>query len=151
VPYTFAVRAHSQAGPAAVFALLVHAGTWPSWSPIDAAAVEDGSDPAGQQQVGDTRIFRTGRSVGRERITSLIPGQRFTYETIGGQFFRSYLGVVELAETQQGGTDITWSATFEPKLPRSGPFWRWYLTRFMQRMADGLAGYASQSPVPRNG
>jgi Polyketide cyclase / dehydrase and lipid transport len=104
-----------------------------------------GHDPAGQQQAGDTRIFRTGRSVSRERITGLIPGRRFSYEVVGGQFFRSYYGVVELAEAPQGGTDITWSATFEPKLPLSGPFWSWYLTRFQQRMADGLAQYASQA------
>jgi hypothetical protein len=147
VPYTYAVSSHSQASPSAVFTLLVDARTWPSWSPIDAAEAEGGSDPAGQQQVGDTRVFRTGRTVSRERITDLIPGRRFSYENVSGPF-RSYQGVVELAEAPQGGTDITWSATFEPKLPFSGPFWRWFLTRFMQRMADGLAQYASRSPAP---
>jgi hypothetical protein len=29
-----------------------------------------------------------------------------------------------------------------PKLPGTGWFWAWYLGRFVQRMADGLAGYA---------
>jgi hypothetical protein len=126
--------------------LLVNASTWPSWSPIDSAEVEGSSDPAGHQQAGDTRIFRTGRSVSRERITGLIPGRRFAYENVGGPF-RAYHGVVELAEAPRGGTDITWSATFEPKLPLSGPFWRWYLTRYMQRMTAGLARYARQSPA----
>ncbi|GGS66811.1 SRPBCC family protein [Nonomuraea spiralis] len=140
MPNSFAVTARSQADPDAVFAALTHAATWPSWSPIDSADVEDG-DPGRQQRVGDTRIFRTGRNVSRERIVELVPGRRFVYDNLGGPF-RSYRGTVELAPAAGGGTDITWSATFEPKLPLSGGFWRWYLTRFMRGMADGLAVYA---------
>jgi hypothetical protein len=55
----------------------------------------------------------------------------------------SYRSTVELVEAPHGGTRITWSASFEPKLPLSGRFWQWYLARFMQRMADGLAAHAS--------
>jgi hypothetical protein len=141
VPYTFSVTSHSPASPDAVFAVLVHAATWPSWSPIDAAEIEGGGDPGDRQQVGDTRVFRTGRVISRERIVELVTDRRFGYENVNGSF-RSYRGTVELAEAPQGGTDITWSATFEPKLRLSGPFWRWFLTRFMRRMADGLAAYA---------
>ncbi|MCO5969032.1 SRPBCC family protein [Actinoallomurus soli] len=141
MPYSYRVTSHSPANPDVVFTALVRAATWPSWSPIDAAEIEGGGDPAGRQQVGDTRIFRTGRAVSRERIVELVTDRRFGYENVSGPF-RSYRGTVELAAAPQGGTDITWSATFEPKLRPSGPFWRWYLTRFMQRMADGLASYA---------
>ncbi|GAB3968320.1 SRPBCC family protein [Actinoallomurus acanthiterrae] len=148
MPYTFSVTSRSPASPDAVFTVLVHAATWPSWSPIDAAEIEGGGDPEGRQQVGDTRIFRTGRAISRERIVELVTDRRFGYENVSGPF-RSYRGTVELAEAPQGGTDIIWSATFEPKLPLSGPFWRWYLTRFMQRMADGLAAYAD-APTDRN-
>ncbi|HEX7660472.1 MAG TPA: SRPBCC family protein [Pseudonocardiaceae bacterium] len=144
MPYSYVVRSHSQAGPDAVFALLVRAATWPSWSPIDAAEVEGGADPAGEQQVGDIRVFRTGRAISRERITGLIADRRFAYENLGGPF-KSYDAIIELAEAPRGGTDITWTATFEPKLPLSGAFWRWYLTRFMQRMANGLARYAAKN------
>jgi hypothetical protein len=144
VPYTYRVTSHSPATPDAVFAALVRAATWPSWSPIDAAELEGGGDPDGRQQVGDTRIFRTGRAVSRERIVELVPDRRFGYENVSGQF-RSYRGTVELAAAPQGGTDITWSAIFEPKVRLSGPFWRWFLTRFMQRMADGLASYAGDA------
>ncbi|MCO5996357.1 SRPBCC family protein [Actinoallomurus rhizosphaericola] len=141
MPYSYSVTSHSPANPDIVFAALVRAATWPSWSPIDAAEIEGGGDPAGRQRVGDTRIFRTGRAVSRERIVELVADRRFGYENVSGPF-RSYRGTVELAAAPQGGTDITWSATFEPKLRLSGPFWRWYLTRFMQRMVDGLASYA---------
>lgn len=124
-----------------MFDALVRAGTWPSWSPIDAAEAEGGGGPGERQDVGDVRIFRTGRAVARERVVGLVPDRRFHYDNTGGPF-RSYQGTVEPAEAPRGGTDITWRAVFEPKLRLSGPFWRWYLTRFMQRTADGLAGYA---------
>ncbi|MGW7514371.1 SRPBCC family protein [Streptomyces sp. NPDC054796] len=143
MPYTYTVTAHSPASPGALFTLLVRAATWPSWSPIDAAEIEGGGDPDERQQVGDTRIFRTGRAVARERVVELAADRRFVYENTGGPF-RSYLGTVELTEAPQGGTDITWTGSFEPKLRFSGPFWRWYLTHFMQRMADGLASYAEE-------
>ncbi len=135
MPYSYGVTARSHAAPDAVFAALVHATTWPRWSPIDSAEVE-----------GDTRIFRTGRSVSRERIVELVEDRRFVYDNVGGPF-RSYRGTVDLAPAPGGGTHITWSATFEPKTPLSGGLWRWYLTRFMQRMADGLAAYASGADV----
>nr|WP_245653155.1 SRPBCC family protein [Herbidospora sakaeratensis] len=93
-----------------------------------------------RQDAGDTRILRTGRSVSRERIVELIDDRRFVYDNLGGPF-RSYRGTVDLAPASGGGTHITWSAVFVPKIPFLGGFWTWYLTRFMQRMADGLAAY----------
>ncbi|MFI5776711.1 SRPBCC family protein [Nocardia sp. NPDC051570] len=141
--YSYVVTARSQAEPAAVFSALVRAGTWPSWSPIDSVELDGGDDPDAAQQVGAVRVFRTGRVVSRESIVELIEDRRFGYEN-RTRPFRSYRGTVELAETPEGGTDITWSATFEPKLALSGPLWQWYLTRFMQRMTEGLAAYADQ-------
>ncbi|GAA4199688.1 SRPBCC family protein [Streptosporangium oxazolinicum] len=141
MPYSYGVTARSRATPDAVFAALTHAATWPRWTPIDSADVESG-DPEDRQEVGDTRIFRTGRSVSRERIVELIDNRRFVYDTVNGAF-RSYRGTIDLAPVPGGGTHIAWSATFDPRMPLSGGFWRWYLTRFMQRMADGLAAYAN--------
>ncbi|GAA1441180.1 SRPBCC family protein [Nocardiopsis tropica] len=94
------------------------------------------------QRVGDTRAFRTGSIVVRERIVELETDRRFVYEALDGPF-RSYRGTVELRPEGTGGTAVTWSAVFEPRLRFSGPFWRWYMTRFMQGMADGLAAYAA--------
>jgi hypothetical protein len=140
-----AVRSSSKAGPGAVYALLVRAVSWPAWTPIDSVEIEGGGDPSGLHRTGDVRIVRIGRVVSRERITALVPDVRFGYEIEGGPF-RSYRGVVELAAAPQGGTDIAWSAAFEPKVPLSGPLWRWYLTRFLRRMAGGLAAAADGEP-----
>ena len=150
MPHSYVVNSHSRANPGAVFSVLTRGITWPLWSPIDAVEIESDGDPQGPQQVGDTRVFRTGRAISREPIVELIADRRFAYENTGGPF-RYYRGVVELTEAPQGGTDIAWSADFEPKLPLSGPFWRWYLTRFMQRMADGLAEFAAGDPAPPRG
>lgn len=139
--HTSAVNSSSKAGPEAVYALLARSGTWPSWSPVDSVEIE-GGDPAVPQQVGDVRVVRIGRVVSRERITVMVPALRFGYEIEGGPF-RSYHGVVQLEAAPDGGTNITWSAEFEPKLPLSGRFMRRYLTRFLQQMADGLAAAAS--------
>nr|BFD80830.1 SRPBCC family protein [Streptomyces sp. Xyl84] len=141
MPYHYRVTARSQAKPGTVYTMLLIGVTWPAWSPIDSVEIEGGGDPAERQDVGDTRIFRTGRAVSRERITELVTDRRFVYENAGGPF-RSYRGTVELAEAPHGGTDITWAADFEPRLPGTGRLWQWYLTRYMRRMAEGLAAYA---------
>ncbi|KOG91797.1 ATPase, partial [Streptomyces varsoviensis] len=120
MPYSFTLSAHSRATPDAVFGALVRAATWPAWSSIDSAEVEGGADPEARQEVGETRVFRTGRAVSRERVVELVADKRFGYENVAGPF-RSYRGAVELAESPRGGTDIVWSVTFEPKLPLSGP------------------------------
>ncbi|MEU7872633.1 SRPBCC family protein [Dactylosporangium sp. NPDC049140] len=149
MPNSYRVSARSAAAPDAVYRLLLSAGTWPLWSPIDAAEVENGTDPGRLARVGDTRIFRTGRAVSRERVVELVTDRRFGYEIVGGRTFRSYRGLVELASDGRGGTTVTWSATFQPAVRFTGPFWEWFLTRFMRRMAAGLAAHAVASTAPR--
>ncbi|MEU7040368.1 SRPBCC family protein [Streptomyces varsoviensis] len=145
MPYSFVLSARSRATPDAVFDALVRAATWPSWSSIDSVEIEGGGDPGARQGVGETRVFRTGRAVSHERVVELVAGKRFGYENVSGPF-RSYRGTVELAEAPRGGTDIVWSVTFEPRLPLSGPLWRWYLARYMRPMAEGLSAYAAATP-----
>lgn len=142
VAYLYVVTAQSRARPAEVFEALVHAGTWPSWSPADSAEIEGGGDPAGLQRIGDTRILRTGRAVSRARVTALVADARLDYENVDA-WFHSHLCRVELAEIELGGTHITWAGAFDPRLPLSGPLWRWHLRRSMQRMVDGLAAYSN--------
>ncbi|MGW1197944.1 SRPBCC family protein [Streptomyces sp. NPDC002536] len=148
--HAYAVSSYASAAPGAVFSALVRAATWQLWSPIDAVEIEGGGSPEDRQQVGDTRIFRTGRHVSRERIVELVPDRRFGYENVSGTF-RSYRGTVELVPASRGGTEIAWSGVFEPKWRFSGRFWQWYLTRYMRRMADGLAAYASEKELSGEG
>ena len=142
MPVNIAVTSQSQAKPAAVFSVLLQVGTWPSWTKISSAELEGGGDPAGRQQVGDVRIFRTGGVASRERIVELVEDRKFVYDNAASPF-KSYRGTIELSETPDGGTGVAWSATMEPKMPFTGAFWRWYLTRFLQGIANGLAAYAA--------
>ncbi|AEW99610.1 SRPBCC family protein [Streptantibioticus cattleyicolor] len=139
------VTARSAADPHTVFAILLRGATWPSWSPIDAFSL-DGPGPAdGPQHVGDVREFRTGRNVSRERVDKLEPPSRFEYSIVGSGPLKDYRAVVELRPAASGqGTEIHWSATFRPQLAGTGWFWRSYLSRYMQRMVEGLAAYAAE-------
>jgi Polyketide cyclase / dehydrase and lipid transport len=131
----YEVSARSAAPAEIIYALLLTPGTWPAWSPVDAAEVEEG-DPDVPQEAGAVRVFRTGRTVSRERITALTPGRRMEY---GGGALRDYRAAVELTPLPDGGTRIDWSGTF-----RGNPLWKAFLTWHMGRMARGLAAYAER-------
>jgi hypothetical protein len=96
-------------------------------------------DPNG---VGSTRTFTKGRVRGIDRVVELIPDRRFSYVHLHGLPLRDYRGDVDL-EPVPDGTRIVWQASFRPKLPGTGWFWRIGIRRFLQQMADGLAA----SPV----
>ena len=145
VSNSYRVTAISDAPPEIVFDVLLHGATWPDWSPIDGFSLEGGGDPAGPQGIGDVRLFRTGRVISREPITALTHARRIAYVNTSPPW-RRYRGLIELAPVESGGTVVTWSAEFTPRFPGTGWFWRLFLRRFMQRMANGLAAYADGRP-----
>ncbi|MFD9962408.1 SRPBCC family protein [Amycolatopsis sp. NPDC058986] len=149
---SYDVIAESSAPPAAVWTLLLDPQSWPEWSRVDALepGQSHGLSPDGQDDVGATRAFRTGKAVTKERITALEPGRRFAYEGAENPQMRDYQAAVELCEMPGGGTRIRWHGTY---LARRGMRWffQWYLRRFMQSMATGLADYAATVPAARRG
>ncbi|MFD7898953.1 SRPBCC family protein [Streptomyces sp. NPDC059743] len=137
---------HSSASAALVYAALVDAESWPSWS---AYADVEWDVPAGVDRparVGDIRTIRTstGRACCRERVVEMVPDQRFSYEQAAG-LFTSHRGSVDLARAAHGGTDITWSVTYRHSLPLVDMLRR----RRLQVWAQDLASYAN-SIVSRN-
>ncbi|WP_410633122.1 SRPBCC family protein [Amycolatopsis sp. cmx-4-83] len=134
---SYDVTADSTAPPSAVWALLLDAPGWPSWSRIDALESEQ---PAG---VGAVRAFRTGKVVTKERITALEPGRRFAYEGAENPQLTDYRAAVELLGLPGGGTRIRWHGTYSARWGRRW-FLRRYLRRFMQDMATGLAAHAAR-------
>ncbi|WP_353940161.1 SRPBCC family protein [Streptomyces sp. HUAS MG91] len=137
---------YSSASAALVYAALLDAESWPSWS---AYADVEWDVPAGVDRparVGDRRTIRTrtGRVCCRERVVEMVPDQRFSYEQTAG-LFTSHRGTVGLARASHGGTDITWSATFRHTLPLSDTLRR----RRLQVWVHDLATYAN-SIVSRN-
>ena len=137
---TIDVTARSAADAQTIYRLLADGHTWPAWSPID--SFTPGPDGHTPEAVGDIRLFRTGRTLSRERIVELVPGRRLSYELLAGLPLRGYRADVDLTPTD-GGTVIHWQSRFTAKVPGTGPLYRWALGRFIQRCADGLATHAA--------
>jgi hypothetical protein len=136
------VTAHSPVAPDAVFALLADGTTWPRWSPIESFELERPGDPP-PEGPGAIRIFRRGRTVGRDQIVEVVPGRRFGYASLSGLPVRDYRGHVDL-EPDAHGTTIRWQASFLPKVPGTGWLLERGLRRFLDQCAQGLAEHSAQ-------
>lgn len=138
------VTAESAAPPAAVWALLLDAHSWPVWSRVDALerTRSTGLSADGRDGVGAVRAFRTGKVVTEERITALEPERRFAYEGAENPRLTDYRAAIELTELPGGGTRIRWHGTYSARFGM-----RWFLKRylqdFMRDMATGLAEHAA--------
>ncbi|WP_433654415.1 SRPBCC family protein [Nocardia sp. CA-128927] len=141
---SYDASATSTASAAVIWRLLIDARTWPDWSTVDALVTErsSGLDPDGRDPVGAVRAFRTGRIVTGERLTGLDEGKRMTYEDAFNWAIRNYDAVIDLVPAADGGTVIHWYGTYSA---RWGLGWlmQAVMRRVMQRMADGLASYAT--------
>lgn len=127
------VTARSAASPDEVYERLADASTWADWSPMSEVVVESG------EGVGEIRRLTRGRTVGRDETIELVPGTRFAYRSLGGLPVRDYVATVDLTPTDDGGTEITWRSTFEPKIPLTGAILRRGIAGFLQQCADGVA------------
>jgi hypothetical protein len=147
------VTARSTADPATVYELLADSSVWPTWSPIGSfELVRPGQGtPCG---LGAIRIFRTGRVTSREEIVELIPNRRLSYTLLSGLPLRGYRADIDLTPDDSGpdgGTIIRWHSRFTAAVRGTGWFYRWFLGRFIQRSADGLAAHAATAIAGRTG
>ncbi len=144
---SFSVQAESPANPEAVYSLLSEGATWPTWSPIGAFSLERPGVEGGESE-GAIRVFKTGTVRSREELVDLRPGEALSYTALSGLPMREHLARVEL-RAEERGTLITWHERFEPKHRGTGWALRWFLRRFVQRCADGLAAYAALGAIRR--
>ena len=140
------VTAKTSGTPAAVFALLADRTTWPAWSPIDSVELERAGSPEAEG-VGSIRVNHKGRTVGRDEIVELVPGERFVYRSLSGVPVRDYVGEVTLEQTNDGGTAIRWHTSFFAKTPGTGWMVERALKKFLKDCVDGLATAASTQPA----
>lgn len=117
---SFTATSTSAASPEAVFALLEAGDRWAQWAGpvVPRSRWEVPGEPVGG--VGAVRRLGVGPLSSRERIVEHVPGQRLGYVVEGPAPMRDYRAVVELAPRPDGGTDIRWSASFEPVVPGTG-------------------------------
>jgi hypothetical protein len=135
------VTAHSRATPDVVFSLLADGSSWPRWSPIESFELEREGDPSPEGQ-GAIRVFRRGRTTGRDQIVDVAPDRLFRYVSLSGVPVRDYQAEVEL-EIVAGGTEIRWHASFVSKMPGTGWLLERGLRRFLSQSAKGLADEAA--------
>jgi hypothetical protein len=133
--------AQSRAPAGAVFALLKDGATWPDWTMFDAFELErpGNEEPMG---LGAIRVFSTALTRSREETVELVPDRRLSYALLSGFPFTDYRADVDLSPRADGGTSIAWRASFDPKYPGTGWFWRLFMTAVLRKVASDLASAA---------
>ncbi len=85
--------------------------------------------------VGAVRRLGIGPLAGNERIVENVPGKRLSYVVDSWQPYKDYRADVDLTPTPDGGTQIVWQATFEPRVPGTGRL----VTAGLRRLITGFA------------
>ena len=119
--------------------------TYPRRSPIESFALERLGDPP-PEGIGAVRVFRQGRTTGRDQIIELVPNQRIAYTSESDLPIHDYVAEVDLEAAPSGGTTIHWHASFRPKMIGTGWLIKFGIRRFLKRTAHGLAAYAAAHP-----
>ncbi|MBV8981916.1 MAG: SRPBCC family protein [Acidimicrobiia bacterium] len=148
--YTFAAEATSAASPDTVFAILADATGWKHWAGWfvrESFWEREGMPPPGG--VGSIRKVGARPVYGREETVEYDPPTRFAYRILSGQPVKSYRADVVLTPTDTG-TRIRWSGRFEPSIPGTGTFMRWYFQRLVTGFARRLAAYAERPRTERS-
>lgn len=140
--------AASAAPPSAVFALLADIRTWREWGSWEASELESAA-PDGGGGVGAVRRL-TSRAFGRvivsrERVEEVVPDRRIVYALLSGLPLEGYRGVVELEPDGRGGTQITWSSSFDPKFYGTGWLYRAILGKFIADTAAAVGRAAERA------
>jgi uncharacterized membrane protein len=125
----------TSASPADVWALLEDAPEWARWGSWSEVEVEGG----GPQRPGAERILVRRPYRVRERITEMVPGERFAYELLDGMRVRGYRATVTLDEAPGGGTLVRWRSSYD----RAGPFTALLLRLAVRDSCKRLAKAAS--------
>jgi hypothetical protein len=141
--YSFATEARSSASPDVVFGILADATGWKNWAgPFirESFWEREGTPPPGG--VGAIKRLGAKPIYSREETIQYDPPRHYAYSILSGQPVKSYRADVELTPNEGGGTHIRWSFRFEPKIPGTGAFMRFYLGRIVAGFPRRLAAYA---------
>jgi uncharacterized protein YndB with AHSA1/START domain len=145
---SFSVQALSLATPEQVFAVLADVPRWQEWAgpvvPHSSYEREGVPAPGG---VGAIRRLGSGPLSSREEIVTYEPPHRLAYVLLNGQSRHGYRAQVDLERLDAGGTRITWSGSFRPPVPGTGPLMLLVFKRLLSGFAHRLASRAEQSPT----
>jgi uncharacterized protein YndB with AHSA1/START domain len=139
---SYEVTARSAAPPEKVFALLADAPGWKQWAGfvLHTAEWEREGTPA-PGGIGAIRKMGRWPQYGHEEIVAYEPPHHHAYTMLRGNPVKNYRADVYLKE-DNGGTIITWGASFDPKIPGTGKLVELTYKRLIGGFAKKLAKYA---------
>jgi hypothetical protein len=143
--FSFAAQARSSASPEVVFGILADATGWKDWAGWfirESFWEREGTPPPGG--VGAIKRLGAKPVYSREETVDFDPPKHYAYRILSGQPVKNYRADIDLTPSD-GGTHITWASRFEPSIPGTGPFMRWYLGRIVGGLTRRLAAYAEHS------
>lgn len=100
----------------AVFAWIGDHDKFGSLLPGKTTRIVDGSGPGGVNGAGSVRRVSFGISYTDEKVTALIPDEYVEYTVIEGSPVKNHLGRIRLTDTPDGGTEIDYRVTFDPRI-----------------------------------
>jgi uncharacterized protein YndB with AHSA1/START domain len=136
------VRSSATAPVEEVWPLIGEARRWKEWSFLDRTELSRAGTPV-PDGVGAVRRF-TSHGVGStEEVVAWEPPHHLGYTILKGFPARHYQADVRC--TREGtGTLITWSATFDEKLPGTGHLMVLVVRALLRHFATAVARYADQ-------
>lgn len=143
--WSFTQVAHSRAPVDAVWPLIGEARRWKEWSFLTRSDLVREGVPA-PDGVGAVRRFTTFGIGSREEVLVWEPPVHLGYTILRGFPVRDYRADV-IITPNRGGTTLTWSAEFNPKVPGTGAV-VWVILRLLLRgFARSVCRFADGQPA----
>jgi hypothetical protein len=145
---SYEVTGHSTAATEQVFDLLADGAGWSRWAgPMIVKSWWEREGTPAPGGVGAIRALGMNRVGSREEIVAYDPPTHMAYTILSGLPVRDYRADVRLTP-DGGGTRISWSGTFTPKVPGTGPLLRLFLLTTIGSFVRRLAKHAATEGHP---
>jgi len=126
-----------------VWPLVGEAARWKEWSFLTRSDLEREGKPA-PDGVGAIRRFTSFGMGSREEVVAWEPPHHLGYVILSGFPVRNYRGDVVLT-AESGRTTLSWSASFDTKIPGTGRLMQEVLYLIIGRFAAGVVRAADLS------
>jgi len=122
-----------------------HSG-WSEWAGVHRSTLEVQGHPH-KNGSGAVRCLGSFGVNAYEKIVDFEPPVKMTYTVLkGGLPMKNHLGEIVL-EPAGGKTRLTWTCTFDSKIPGLGWLFRRYINYFFRSALDGLAKHSFPDPA----
>jgi carbon monoxide dehydrogenase subunit G len=138
----YRIERTSAATPQQIYDVLLDVERWPQWMPGVRTAGWERRGASGSGVGGIRRFGAPGMSA-REEIVAGEPARHQSYTALSGLPVKDYRADVYLDE-RPGGSQITWEATFDSRIPLVGKVLQRIMRSTIGRAADALAKEAER-------